>query len=392
MENPIRMFFSTLEDPRSGDNVLYPLEEILLVAIVCFFIGGEGYEDMEDTGEIWEDELRRYYPFKRGTPSADTFRYVLMNLDPRKFGDCFAKWMSHLHENVEGLIAVDGKSSRGSGKNKNALSPITTVSAYCHERGVTMACIDTEDKSNEITVLPKLLEMLDLRKSVVSLDAMGCQKNVAKQIIEQKGEYLISLKGNQGTLHQEVSSFFEALAHEYPDYKGVEKEFVMDVYEYEDHSKSREYRRRIVSTSDFCGGLEPFRSKWEGLKSIVMIESWCTVKGQTSFERRYAISSLDANSKDLAKLIRGHWSVENNLHWMLDLYFDDDGCTVRNRNAAKNFAILKRIALNTLQEHKKSSLKKKSIRRTKRIASMSPKHVHQMIQLTKKQLNKPDAA
>lgn len=389
MENPIRMFFSTLEDPRTGNNVLYPLEEILLVAIVSFFIGGEGYEDMEDTGEIWEDELRHYYPFERGTPSADTFRYVLMNLEPRKFGDCFAQWMSHLHANVEGLIAVDGKCSRGSGKSKHASSAITTVSAYCHERGVTMACIDTEDKSNEITVLPKLLEMLDLKKSVVSLDAMGCQKNVTKQIIKQKGDYLISLKGNQGTLHQDVSSFFEALAQEYPDYRGVEKEFVIDVHEYEDNSKSRHYRRRIVSTSDFCGGLQHYRKQWEGLKSIVIIESWRTSKGQTCFERRYAITSLEADSKHLSQIIRGHWSVENNLHWMLDLYFDDDSCTVKDRNAAKNFAILKRIALNALQEHKKHSIKKRSIRRTKRIASMSPDHVHQMIQLTKTQLQNP---
>lgn len=255
-----------------------------------------------------------------------------------------------------------------------------------------MACIDTEDKSNEITVLPKLLEMLDLSHSVVSIDAMGCQKKVTEQIISQKGDYLISLKGNQGTLHKEVDLFFEALEQEYPDFQGVEKEFVIDVYEYEEQSKSRQYRRRIVSTSDFCGGLQHFHKQWNGLKSIVMIDSWRIDKGQTSFERRYYISSLESNSKELAGLMRNHWSVENNLHWMLDLYFDDDGCTVGNRNAAKNFTILKRIALNALQEHKKRSLKKKSIRRTKRIASMSPDHVHQMIQLTFNQLDKPITA
>jgi predicted transposase YbfD/YdcC len=376
MNNPIKMYFSEVEDPRKGANILYPLEEILLVAIVTFLMRGEGFEDMEDVGEYWIEELRKYYPFERGTPSADTFRYVFMGLDPRKFGDCFAQWMKHVHATVSGVIAIDGKSSRGSGRGE---SPISTVSAYCHERGVVMASIDSEDKSNEITVLPKLLEMLNLNNAVVTIDAMGCQKAVVEQVVRQKGDYLISLKGNQGRLHDEAKGFFEAVLENHPDFKGVEEEFEMDVHDYEQQSKSIHYRRRIAATSDFCPGMSAFRKEWKKLQSIVMIESWRTEKGQTSFERRFAITSLEADAKCLSEIIRNHWSVENNLHWMLDVCFQDDACTVRDRIAAKNIAILKRMAFNILKEHRKTMLKKKSIRRMRLTAGMSASAVHAMI-------------
>jgi predicted transposase YbfD/YdcC len=378
MNNPVMMYFSEVKDPRKGGNVLYPLEEILLNAIVTLLVGGETFEDMEDAGEGWLEEMRKYYPFKRGIPSADTFRYVFKSLDPRVFGKSFANWMRHLHENVEGLIAIDGKSSRGSGKGRS--SPISTVSAFCHEHGVVLACIDTEDKSNEIKVLPDLIRMLKLDKAVVSIDAMGCQKAVVEQIIGQKGNYLISLKGNQGRLHDEVRGFYETLQEDYPDYKGAQAEFELDIHEYEEQSKGRHYRRRIVSTSDFCPGMTSFRKEWKGLQSVVMIESWRTHKGETTFERRFAITSLNADSKNLAKIMRSHWSVENNLHWVLDVYFDDDACTVRDRNAAKNLTILKRIAFNILRNHRSNQLKKKSLRRMRFISSMTPSQVHTMLQ------------
>jgi predicted transposase YbfD/YdcC len=376
VNNPIKMFFSEIEDPRKGSNVLYPLEEILLVAIITFLIRGEGFEDMEDVGEYWLEELRKYYPYKRGTPSADTFRYVFMSLDPRKFGDCFAQWMKHVHATIAGVIAIDGKSSCGSGRG---VSPISTVSAYCHERGVVMASIDTEDKSNEITVLPKLLEMLNLNNAVVTIDAMGCQKAVVGQVAKQKGDYLISLKGNQGRLHDQTKGFFEAILEDYPELKAIGKDISMDVYEYEQVSNGRHYRRRIAATSEFCPGLSPFRKEWKKLKSVVMIESWRTCKGKTSFERRFAITSLEANAITLSEIIRNHWSVENNLHWMLDVCFQDDACTIRERTAAKNITILKRMAFNILKEHRKTTLKKKSIRRMRLTAGMSPESIHAMI-------------
>ena len=377
MNNPIEMYFKDIEDPSKGWNVQYPLEEVMLVAMVSFLVGGEGFEDMKEMGEVWVEEFRKYYPFERGTPSADTFRNVFMGLDPRKFGACFAEWMKYVHANVEGLIAIDGKSSRGSaGRGK---SPISTVSAYCHERGVVMACIDTDDKSNEITVLPQLLDMLSLEKAVVSIDAMGCQKAVVESVIGKKGQYVISLKGNQEKLHDEVRGFFEAVLDNHPDFEGVGEEFEMDIHDYSEKSKGRECRRRIAVTSDFCPGVAPFRKQWKGLESIAMVESWCTRNGKDTYERRFYITSLKPNAENLADIIRGHWSIENNLHWMLDLYFDDDSCTVRDRNASRNIAILKRLTYNILKEHRKTSLKKRSLRRMRFVASLSPKFLHEMI-------------
>lgn len=376
MLNPIDCFFSELTDPRTGRNVRYPLDEILLVAVVTLLCGGQGYDDMADTGRAKREFFQKYFPFKNGIPSEDTYRYVFMALDPKRFGDCFARWMVYLHGHVEGLVAIDGKCCRGSSKGKGS-SPLNIVNAFCHERGIVLGAIDTPDKSNEITVLPQLLRLLDIKGCVVTLDAMGCQKKVAAQIIDQKGDYLISLKGNQGNLHEQVTEFYDA--HEQTDADFREPDFAAEVFEYEEKSHGRHYRRRVVATADFCGGLEPFRKEWKGLKTVVRLESWRTENGKTTYEKRYAISSLLPQARRIAEAMRGHWSVENQDHWMLDVYFGEDASRIRQGHAAKNLATLRRLCLNIARHAQKSLVKRRSVRRILRGCAMDDEFLQDIL-------------
>lgn len=377
MLNPINTFFSELTDPRTGQNIRYPLDEILLVAVTTLLCGGQGYDDMEDTGRAKRGLLEMFFPFENGIPTDDTFRNVFMALDPKRFGDCFARWMSFLHGHVEGLVAIDGKCCRGSRKGKGQ-SPLNIVNAFCHERGIVLASIDTPDKGNEITVLPELLRLLDIKGCVVTIDAMGCQKNIAAQVIDQKGDYLISLKGNQGNLHEDVIDFFDA--HEQTDANFQEIDFEADVFEYEEDSHGRHYRRRVVATSDFCGGLLPYRKIWKGLQSVVRLESWRTENGKTTYEKRYAISSVAPNARRIAQVMRGHWSVENQDHWMLDVYFGEDASRIREGHAPKNLATLRRLCLNIARHAQKSLVKRRSVRRILRGCAMDDEFLKDILQ------------
>jgi len=367
MLNPINTFFSDVEDPRTGLNVRYPMNEILLVAVVTLLCGGESFGDMADVGRAKRSFLEKFFRFEKGIPSEDTFRYVLMLMDPRKFGDCFAHWMRFLHGRVKGLVAIDGKACRGTARDGKP-SALTMVNAFCVERGVVLAGLDTPDKTNEITVLPELLAMLDLKGCIVTLDAMGCQRAVVAQIVEQKGDYLISLKGNQGNLHQDVATFFQAHEQTDPDFK--EAGFKADVHEYEEKNRGRHYRRKIVVTDDFCGGLEPYKKDWKGLRTVVRLESWRTEKGKTTHEIRHAISSCQPRAKEIAKAARGHWAVENQNHWMLDVCFREDPCQVRAGHAAKNLAILRRLCLNIVRHTQKHLAVSRSVKRWMRWCAM----------------------
>lgn len=386
MDNPIDKFFSEVKDPRTGRNIRYPLNEILLVAVVTLLCGGRSYGDMVDTGRAKRQWLERYFPFKHGIPSEDTFRYVFMLLDPRQFGGCFAQWMRYLHGHVEGLIAIDGKACRGTKADKER-SMLTIVNAYCHERGVVLASIDTADKSNEITVLPQLLRALDVKGCVVTLDAMGCQKNIAAQIIEQQGDYLISLKGNQGNLHADVAEFFEAHEQTDPDFR--EPDFEAEVYEYEEKNRGRHYRRKVVVTSDFCPGLESYKQQWKGLRTVARLESWRTQNDKTTHEVRYAISSSKAEGKKIARSMRGHWCVENNDHWMLDVCFGEDQSQIRARHSAKNLATLRRLCLNIVRYSQQHWAIKRSVPRWLRCCAMDDEALEDVIRIGLKLHAKP---
>jgi predicted transposase YbfD/YdcC len=239
--------------------------------------------------------------------------------------------------------------------------------------------VDCPDKGNEITVLPELLAMLDLKGCVVSLDAMGCQRAVADQIRKQKGDYVLMLKGNQGKLHTDTAEFFEA--HEQSDPNFQEEDFEAQVYTHEEHVRGRHCRWKVVATSDLCPGLQPYRKKWPGLRSLVMIETWREQNGKHGHEKRFAITSLPANAPALADLVRGHWCVENNNHWMLDICFGEDHSRVRAGHSAKNLGTLRRLTLNAVKYAQTRMAAKRGVKRMLRMAAMDDEYLQKLLQI-----------
>jgi predicted transposase YbfD/YdcC len=298
-------FFEELPDPRVERTRLHPLMNVLVIALLTMICVGEGWEDMEAFGLAKRAWLATFLDLKHGIPSEDTFRRVLSALNPKAFNACFIAWVQALSQGTAGkLVAIDGKTVRHSFDRATGKKALHVVSAWIANNRLSLGQLATEEKSNEITAIPKLLELLDIRGATITVDAMGCQRDIAAKVIEQGGDYVMGLKGNQGTAHKEVGEFFaEARAKGFRD---VEHSF----YESVDGSEhGRVEVRRIWSSQE----LDWFADlpQWKGLQSIIMIESERTVGEETSTELRYYWSSHVVDSKTFAAMIRGHWGIES---------------------------------------------------------------------------------
>lgn len=368
METSISLFFKEIEDPRIERHKLYPLEEILLVGLSSIVCGGEGYEDMKLFGQTRLSVLKQIYPFAQGIASEDTYRRVFMLLDTSEFAGCFAKWMESLHGRVRGLVAIDGKAARGSQGERR--SPVHMVSAWCHERGVVMGQVATDAKSNEIEAIPRLLELLDLRGSIVTLDAMGCQRAIAAAIVDGGGDYVIALKGNQSTLCEDTKEFFEA--HRHDQFK--EARFEEDLSEETGHG--RKEKRHLRASDDFDGALIKQQRHWKALRSVIEVESEQTRAGKPQKEKRYYISSLPPDAAKLATAIRAHWSIENQLHWTLDVTFAEDRSRIRKGQGPQNMSILRHLAVGLLKADPQPKL---SLRRKVKKAAWSDDYLTQVL-------------
>jgi predicted transposase YbfD/YdcC len=335
-----------LKDPRINRKKLYPLVEIMFVVISGSLCGAESWRDYVLFGKAKLDFMRQYYEFKHGIPSKNTFARLFASLDPAEFKACFVEWVKSLQGLLGGVIAIDGKRLCNSIDQANGLAAIHMVSAFATEARLVLAQQKVGDKSNEITAIPKLLNLLSLQGQIVTLDAMGTQKAIASQIIEKGGDYILALKGNQGTLNEDVRLFLET------ELSKVESTAITDRHEEADKGHGRlESRYCIVSEQiDWLNQKE----QWVGLKSIVMIEETREMKGKLSQERRFFISSLPANAKQIAAAVRAHWLVENSLHWVLDVVFNEDKSRIRQDHAAENMAIVRHITLNMMSSTKKS--------------------------------------
>ena len=336
--------FKDLKDPRVDRTKLYPLVEILFVTLCGAICGAESWRDLVLFGEEKLDYLRKHYAFENGIPSKNTFARVFEALDTATFKACFIEWVKSLQVIVNQVIAVDGKALRNSADKVEGRSAIHMVSAFATEARLVLAQQAVDEKSNEITAIPKLLKLLNLKGHIVTIDAMGTQKAIAKQIIEQGGDYVLALKGNQGTLNEDVRLFLETEAAK------TKNNAISSQCEHVDKGHGRiEIRKCYVSNQiDWLTQ----KSQWEGLKSIVMLEETQESKGKISVERRFFISSLDTDAEKLANAIRCHWHVENSLHWVLDVVYNEDRSTVRKGNAAENMAIIRHISLNMLNNTK----------------------------------------
>jgi len=347
-----------IEDPRVPGMVLYPLDEVLLTVLVGLLCRAEDFDEIEDVCTELLDWLKLFVPFERGIAPAQTLRRTLARLDPQALEEAFAAWTASLAEHVCGVVAIDGKTVRGSKQDAGGTGALHLVSAYAHEAGVILAQRAVDGKSNEISAIPKLLDMLALEGAIVTIDAMGTQKEIASKIVAKKADYVLALKGNQGTLEADAALFFTdpVLAADCPCHE-------------ETASGHGRIEERTVRAAD-AAWLAERHPEWKGLASIVSVTARRTIKktGQTSTETRLYISSLPPDPVRLAAAVRAHWSVENNLHWSLDVAFREDECRTRKDHSARNLAMIRRAALNLLRrEPSKLSLKRKRLK-----AAMNP--------------------
>ncbi len=340
-------------DPRVTATVDHDLPDILTIALCTMLCGGESFYDMEEFGAVRLDWLKTFLRLRHGAPKHDTYNRVFQALDPEKFGEGLARWTQSVRTVLGGeVVALDGKTLRRA-LNKGE-DPRVIVSAWATESGLLLGQRKVKNKSNEITAVPELLRALQLAGCIVTADALHCQKNIAKEIKEADADYVLALKGNHGTAFAEVKAFLDdAIARKEPHLVTLE---TID----KDHG--RVAVRRYWQTEQ----LEWFadRNAWEGLKSVGRVEARRTINGKESVECRYYLSSLGNDAARLARAVRGHWGVENSLHWVLDVVFGEDDSRARSGFAAENLAATRRLALNLLRRDKtcKRSLKGKLLR------------------------------
>lgn len=322
--------------------------DILVITILGVICGADGWVEIAAFGRSKYEWLKSFLELPNGIPSHDTFGRVLALLNPKCLEECFLKWVQSLARNEDGqIIAIDGKTLRRSydGSKKAA---IHMVSAWSSANSVVLGQLKTEEKSNEITAIPELLNMLDISGCIVTLDAMGCQKEIVKKIVDKKGDYVLGLKGNQGNLHEDVKLYLETC------YTSNFRKVEHDYYETVEKEHGRIDIRRYWTTSKI-DWLEN-KNNWKNLSTICMVESERRIGDEVSKEKRFYISSLASDAKKTGNAIRKHWGVENGLHWSLDVTFNEDQCRIRRGHAAENLAVVRHIALNLLKQEKSAKV------------------------------------
>ena len=346
--------FAVLTDPRcpSAPNSRHLLMDILIMAVCAVISGAEGWEDIEEYGEANAAWLGDLLDLPHGIPGHDTFRRVLSQLDPEELTQCFIAWTQALSEASGGeMVSIDGKTLRHAFDQATATAAIHMVSAWASTNRLVLGQLKVEEKSNEITAIPKLLHLLDLKGAVVTIDAMGCQKEIAKTMTEQGADYVLALKDNHPTLSAAVTLFlndardtgFTDIAHAYHE--------TVDG----DHGRLETRRYWITSEIESLGA----KGSWSNLHSVGMVEARREVGDMVQVETRYFLTSLPAQGVRFAQAVRQHWGIENSLHWVLDVSFDEDACRIRKDKGAQTFAVLRHIALNLLRRepHHKRGIK-----------------------------------
>lgn len=343
-------YFSTLKEPRRTvkGRFFYPLEEILFLSIAAVVSGADTWTSIAMFGHTKLDWLRKFYPYKKGIPSHDVLGKVFARLDHKEFAQCFSRWVGSISALTQGeVVAVDGKTICGSADRATGKSALHVVSAYASKNRVCLGQEVVDEKSNEITAIPELLKVLDIQGCTVTIDAMGCQKKIAHQILDSKADYLLMVKDNQKGLKEQVEHLFNITS--------TTKDTHFDVG----------HGRVETRKCDVIDKLEAMDTEgWSGLKSLVRIQSerYHKTTGVTSCQTRYYISSLPANAKFINKAVRKHWAIENNLHWSLDVLFKEDDSLKKKGNSALNYGLIAKLALTLLEKEPTPKLSKPSKR------------------------------
>jgi predicted transposase YbfD/YdcC len=363
--------FSSLTDPRILLKTSHKLIDIIVITLCAVLAGADEWTEIAQFGRIKEQWFRTFLELPFGIPSHDTFGRVFSKIRPEEFEKCFLDWVRSAFQNIAPqVIAIDGKTLRHSYDRSSNKAAIHMVSAWATENRLVLGQVKTEEKSNEITAIPELLRVVALKGCIVTIDAMGCQKEIVKQIVEQEADYVISLKGNQGTMHKEVELLFQNAKD-----NGF-KNLSHDTYETTDGEHGRIEIRRFTTTAEVDWFED--KSKWEKLTSFGMVESERQIGDKTTRETRYYISSLRGDARIFAQASRGHWGIENGLHWSLDIAFREDESRIRIGHAATNLGIIRHFALNLIKQDK---TRKIGVKGSRKRAGWDESYLHRLLGL-----------
>lgn len=350
-------YFEALPDPRHHRNRRHLLVDVITIAVCGVIVGCDGPTSIRIWAKAKEEWLKQFLELPNGIPSRDCIRRVLTALKPEAFQECFASWIASLvseRETDRPIVAIDGKTMRRSHDQKNGLGPLHLVSAWASDNGLSLGQMATEEKSNEITVIPELIERIDVKGAIVTIDAMGCQKEIAQKIVDAQGDYVLAVKDNQPKLHEAIQEVFS------DEHQGDLVKMPHRQHQTTDNGHGRKDKRYYLLAKlpqDF-----PLKDQWPGLKAIGMaVRTTQRPGGTTTGDVRYFISSAFLSGRRFAEAVRGHWSIENSLHWVLDVTFDEDRGRTRKRRIADNLSWLRRFAISLLKRHpSEDSIKSKS--------------------------------
>jgi predicted transposase YbfD/YdcC len=354
--------FAALKDPRQRVKVVYPLPEIVLLVLCATIVGADDFVEINHWGEIHIAFLRRFLPYKDGIPSHDALNDLMNALNPRLFSECFITWVSGLRDSDPDIVAVDGKTSRRTHAKSKGRQPLHLVSAWASRQRLVLGQEATDIKSNEITAIPLLLERLELKGALVTIDAMGCQTKIAAAILDRGADYLLAVKDNQPALNDDIKRYFDdAPPEELQTFQTTDA----------DHGRI-EVRRHVVSHNVNWLAED---SRFPGIKSIAMVENTVERNGETSCERRYYICSLLLLVVLFANAVRCHWHIENRLHWVLDVTFREDLSRLRSGHGPHNMGIVRHMAMNLLRSAKPG----KSLKVRRKVAGWDPDYLQEIL-------------
>lgn len=364
--------FALMSDPRIDRTKRHKLIDILTIALCAVICGADSWVAIELYGCTKYEWLKTFLELPNGIPSHDTFARVFAQLNPQQFQECFLSWMRSIQKVTSGeIVAIDGKTLCGSKDKASGQSAIEIVSAWVTTNRLVLGQVKVDSNSNEITAIPELLKVLELSGCIVTIDAIGCQKNIVKLIAQQDADYVITLKKNQGNLDDEVEKLID---------EGIKTGFhglKHSTYKTEEFGHGRHEIRHYVMLSNIQEKLDP-DSVWVKLNSIGMVESVRELDGKTTVETRYFISSLEDNAQKFANSIRSHWGIENSLHWILDVALNEDDCRIRKENAPQNFAVLRHIAVNLLGKEKRVKV---GVKNKQFLAAMDNQYLTRLLSL-----------